>query len=237
MLAFHPILGIDEAGRGPWAGPVVAAAVLLPADSRLWPPLGDSKALKPAARAAAAAMLQQVAVVGVGVSSAADIDALGIKEANRRAMLAAVAALLDQLPVYSTIKLFMNNYSEQQTAREHSDAQQQALSVSPVTILIDGRDGFTRSGFFAGLPAGQQVRADATEPAVMAASIIAKEHRDELMCRLDAEYPHYGFAVHKGYGTAAHAAALAAHGPCLVHRRSYAPIARLLAGGPQALPL
>jgi len=186
------VAGLDEAGRGAWAGPVVAAAVILPPEpERVLDALAgvdDSKRLSPAAREDLYDRICDVAVTAVGVIPPDVIDAVGILNATYRAMHAAIAA----------------------------------LSPSPDALLID----------YLPRPLGdwpQQrfVRGERVSLSIAAASIIAKVHRDRLMVELDARYPGYGFARHKGYGTRAHRRALDALGPCPIHRYSWAPIRQL----------
>lgn len=183
------IAGVDEAGRGPWAGPVVAAAVVL--DRADFPAgLDDSKKLSAAARERLFAALQTSARIGVGMASVAEIDALNIHWATMLAMERAVDAL--------------------GCAVDH--------------VLVDGNR----------LPKWRHsattiVGGDALCAAISAASIIAKVTRDRLMAGLDAEYPGYGWARNKGYGTAVHARGLAELGVSDHHRRSFAPVRARLA--------
>lgn len=182
------IAGVDEAGRGPLAGPVVAAAVVLREGGIAG--LGDSKKLSAARREALFALITARCIVGVGQASVAEIDRLNILQATMLAMTRAVAA----------------------------------LGVEPDEVLVDGNR----------LPdwrwrARAIVAGDATEPAISAASIIAKVTRDRMMIEAHAAYPGYGFARHKGYGTAEHLAALAKHGPSPLHRANFAPVARFIA--------
>ena len=182
------ICGVDEAGRGPWAGPVCAAAVIL--DSANIPAgLNDSKKLTEAKREKLFPEIMRVADVGVGLVSAAEIDEINILQATYLAMNRAVAALKAK-PSLALI-----------------DGNRAPKLFCATQTIIDG-DGKSLS--------------------IAAASIIAKVTRDRLMIEMDAVYPAYGFARHKGYGTAAHAAALAKHGPCTEHRKSFAPIRVLL---------
>ena len=189
LASAHTIIcGIDEAGRGPWAGPVCAAAVVL--DQRNIPEgLNDSKKLTEAKRELLFPEIMRAADVGVGLVSAAEIDEINILQATYLAMSRAVAA----------------------------------LKSKPTLALIDGNRApklFCATQTIIG--------GDAKSLSIAAASIIAKVTRDRLMCELDKIYPTYGFARHKGYGTAAHAAALAKYGPCTEHRKSFAPIRVLL---------
>lgn len=183
---FSRFAGVDEAGRGSWAGPVVAAAVILsrrPVRART----GDSKLLTPRQRERAyEAILASSADIGIGIVSAPAIDRLNILNANRLAMRQAVAA----------------------------------LAQAPELVLIDGNDA---PGVDA--PSWMIVNGDRRSPSIGCASIIAKVTRDRLMRFYHRLYPAYGFHVHKGYGTAVHAERLRAHGPCLLHRESFAPVA------------
>lgn len=174
--------GVDEAGRGALAGPVIAAAVILP-DNAMIIGLDDSKRLSPARRDALYNEITDVATAfGVGRSEAAVIDAVNIRRANLLAMKEAV----------------------------------EALSPAPGHLLIDGIDPIDWQG-----PQTTVVGGDARSLSIAAASIIAKVTRDRIMIACDKELPEYGFARHKGYGTAAHLAALEAHGPSTVHRRTF----------------
>lgn len=188
---FTYIAGLDEAGRGAWAGPVVAAAAVLAPGTHLPPGTRDSKLLSPAQRAALYPLIGQAAVAwAVGQASHAEIDALGIVPATRLAMARAV----------------------------------QALDVAPDALLIDALA-------LPELAVHQRVllHADALCQSVAGASILAKVTRDRLMVELDARFPGYHFAQHKGYGTAAHCQALDALGASPIHRQTYRPVAdRLL---------
>ena len=183
----HLIAGIDEAGRGPLAGPVVAAAVILD-PGRPIPGLRDSKQLSPARREALAAEIRARSLAwSLGQADVGEIDALNILEATLLAMRRACAG----------------------------------LAPPPNAALVDGNRAPRL-----GCPAQCVVKGDRDVPVISAASILAKTARDALLVELDRVYPAYGFARHKGYGTASHLAALAAHGPCPAHRRSFAPVAQ-----------
>jgi ribonuclease HII len=181
------VAGIDEAGRGPLAGPVVAAAVVLAPDRRV-ASLADSKLLTPERREALFAVIHERALaVGVGVVDHETIDRVNILEATRRAMAGALAA----------------------------------LTVVPELVITD----------FVALPAlpcpqRNLVAGDRRCASVAAASIVAKVTRDRLMLEADRRFPEYGFARHKGYATVEHLAALDRHGPCPIHRRSFAGVWR-----------
>ena len=192
LAAASPALvaGVDEAGRGPLAGPVCAAAVILHPD-RVPDGLDDSKRLTEAVREKLEPQIQQSAQAWfVAWASPAEIDQLNILQATMLAMRRALWA----------------------------------LHITPTLALVDGN----RCPLDLPCVARPLVGGDALEPAISAASILAKVARDREMCRLDAEYPHYGFARHKGYGTREHLAALSRHGPCAIHRRSFAPVRALL---------
>ncbi|MBU1222940.1 MAG: ribonuclease HII [Gammaproteobacteria bacterium] len=183
------LCGVDEAGRGPLAGPVTAAAVMLD-PARPIDGLRDSKKLSAAARERLAdAIREHAAAWCVAEASVAEIDQLNILQATMLAMQRAVAG----------------------------------LQVPPDDVWVDGNrcpNWVWRSQAV--------VKGDDKVAAIAAASILAKTARDRFMCRLHDEYPAYGFARHMGYGTAAHLAALKAHGACPQHRRSFAPVKLLL---------
>lgn len=183
------IAGVDEAGRGPWAGPVSAAAVILD-PARPIPGLNDSKKLTARRREALEAEILEFALAhSVAFASVEEIDRLNIRQANHLAMQRAIAA----------------------------------LKPTPTLALIDGNDAPQLP-----MPARAIIGGDGLEPAISAASILAKCARDREMVRLCSLHPEYGFSAHKGYGTAAHAAALSVYGPCPAHRRSFAPVQRAL---------
>ena len=189
------IAGVDEVGRGPLAGPVVAAAVILPPRCRFaWlAEVRDSKMLLAPKREHLAEKIRACALaVGVGLVPPERIDALGIAPAGRLAMAEALSALTP-VPQYALIDAF---------------------TLPEIDIPHHGiTDG------------------DALSLSIAAASIVAKVHRDHIMMMYDALYPEYGFAHHKGYSTREHLEALARHGPCRIHRRSFAPVRESLVGG------
>lgn len=180
------VCGVDEAGRGPLAGPVAVAAVILD-PRRPIEGLGDSKKLSQARREALAPLIRERALAWhLEFVSAADIDRLNILRATLEGMARAVRALQPQA--------------------DHA--------------LVDGN----RLPLGLPCPAQALVKGDAREPAIMAASILAKVGRDQLMVAMESRYPGYGFAVHKGYPTPMHLEALRRLGPCAEHRRSFAPV-------------
>lgn len=186
------IAGVDEAGRGPLAGPVFAAAVILH-PKRAIAGLTDSKQLSATQRERLFSEIRARAMAwSVAKASVQEIDAMNILQAS---LLAMQRALL-------------------------------RLRMVPSLVLIDGNQCPVLSA-----PAKAIVRGDELEPAISAASIVAKVLRDRLMQRLDQYYPQYGFAKHKGYATPQHLSALQAHGPCRAHRRSFAPVVEAGRGG------
>lgn len=179
---FVPVCGVDEAGRGPLAGPVCAAAVVLPRGLVI-PGLDDSKKLTERRREALYDVITaQALAYGAAFASEREIDELNILQATYLAMNRAIAA----------------------------------MGTAPALALIDGN----RNGGIA-VPSRCVVGGDGKCASIAAASVLAKVTRDRYMLELDARYPGYGFAKHKGYGTAAHYAALREKGPSEVHRRTF----------------
>lgn len=189
------VIGVDEAGRGPLAGPVVAAAVVLGVEIPIG--LDDSKRLSPARRARLETAIRASCGWAVAVVEPDEIDRLNIFIATMEAMTRAVARITAAIPA---------------PVRE---------------VLIDGNmtPAGRRAGW--GWPARAIVGGDGIEPAISAASIIAKEWRDRLMVEAARAHPQYGWERNKGYGTAEHMEALRRHGPTPLHRRSFAPVAQL----------
>jgi ribonuclease HII len=184
------VAGVDEAGRGPLAGPVVAAAVMLD-ETRPIHGLADSKKLSAARRDSLYDEIRAHALCcSVAMASVEEIDRLNILQATLLAMRRAV----------------------------------EGLRLKPQLVLVDGNR-------LPVLPVRAEaiVQGDARVPAISAASILAKVTRDRWLDELHVEFPCYGFDQHKGYGTAQHLAALKQHGPCVAHRRSFAPVADAIA--------
>ncbi len=178
------VCGIDEAGRGPLAGPVAAAAVILP-EGLLIPYVNDSKKLSEKRREELYDVIMEKAVsVGVGLSGPARIDEINILQATYEAMREAVSK----------------------------------LSVTPAVTL---NDAVTIPGLQGNIRQVPIIKGDAKSLSIAAASIIAKVTRDRLMREYDRLYPQYGFAGHKGYGSAEHIRAIREHGPCPIHRRTF----------------
>lgn len=198
---FVHLVGVDEAGRGAWAGPVVAGAVMLPCVTRRhrwWledalralKRVRDSKLLSPTQRAALYEPIRAAALAtAIGYATNDEIDELGIVAATRLAMQRALAA----------------------------------LAISPEALLVDALQ------LDVSVPQRAVIHGDQLSLSIACASILAKVTRDRMMCELDAQVPGYDFAHHKGYGTAAHRAALLKLGASRVHRLSFAPVGTLVA--------
>lgn len=233
-----PHIGIDEAGRGCLAGPVVAAAVLFTPGfdfARVLPGLDDSKKLSEARRGTLAAAIRELSVAwGIGLSWQDEIDRINIRNATFRAMTRAVLGLFSSL---------------------ERDAEGGEGPGGAPLLMVDGNAVIPAAQWQAccgGLPPGAEiwerflppslllqraahgpeavrdmpeqkavVDGDALVPSISAASVLAKTGRDELLVRLDEEYPGYGLARHKGYGTREHLGVIAAKGPCDLHRRTF----------------
>lgn len=190
QAGLHHLAGLDEAGRGAWAGPVYAAAVVLPPIGAellaKLPGVRDSKLMTPKQRSVWADRIRNTAAAwGVGWAGNDEIDALGILPATRLAMQRAV----------------------------------EQLGLAPEQLLIDA----VRLPALK-IPQTALVRGDQRSLSIAAASVLAKTSRDAFMVQMDAQFPGYGFAAHKGYGTARHQRALDELGPCPQHRFSFAPL-------------
>jgi len=185
------VAGVDEAGRGPLAGPVVAAACILPEDFFL-PHLNDSKLLTPTLRKQLFAKMTKRCdiVYAIGIVDAEKIDEINILQATMLAMTQAI----------------------------------NSLSVKPDYILFDGKQLPNIDIAHEGI-----VKGDSKSVSIAAASIIAKQTRDDLMLQYHKKYPQYGFDQHKGYGTKKHKDAIFLHGPASIHRKSFEPIKSYLA--------
>ena len=183
------IAGVDEAGRGPWAGPVVAAAVIIPAEYAFKEKVTDSKKLSPLKRQKAFKEITENCDYAIAVVSEKDIDKENILKASLNAMAIALSRL-QRRPQWVLV-----------------DGPYKPKIENNCTAIIGG---------------------DAKSISIACASIIAKVTRDDLMLEYDKQYPEYGFAGHKGYGTKAHRQAIMKFGPCLIHRRSFQPIKGLL---------
>ncbi|MDG1665003.1 MAG: ribonuclease HII [Hyphomicrobiales bacterium] len=182
------VAGIDEAGRGPWAGPVVSAAVILN-EKNIPDGLNDSKKLSERKRLSLYSSIYNFHFVGVGISSIEEIDSMNVLQATFLSMKRAV----------------------------------EDLNPQPEYILVDGN-------LDPGLNFKTKciIKGDSISISIAAASVIAKVTRDNLMLKLDKEFPNYNWKKNKGYGTAEHRNALELHGPCKYHRKSFSPINKML---------
>jgi ribonuclease HII len=186
---YFTIAGVDEAGRGPLAGPVVSAAVVLP-DKFSVGEINDSKQLTPIKRERAFLRIYEGAqAIGIGIVDAHEIDRINILQASRLSMAFAVAN----------------------------------LTPRPDYLLIDGKFDIPFD-----LPQQPLIKGDSRSLSIAAASIVAKVSRDRLMQRYHIDYPQFGFDRHKGYPTKGHKAAIAANGPCLIHRRTFKSVSEHL---------
>ena len=189
------VVGIDEVGRGAWAGPVTVAAVVLDPDAL---PAGarDSKRLSPTRREVVAEEVHRTALVGLGHAGNDEVDAVGLATALREAVRRAFVAVM-------------------------------ALPTAPddPLVLVDGPHDLLR---LADVEVATLVRGDAASVSIAAASVVAKVDRDRWMAGADPAHPAYGFARNRGYASPEHVEALERLGPCALHRRSWAPVARLL---------
>lgn len=210
------VVGIDEAGRGPWAGPVVAGAILLIHPEKISPTIirswRDSKRLSRPQREAIFSQLckldaEKVLAMGIGQASVAEITQFNILQATFLAMKRALFNLMTT--------------SGQTPQGMWVDGNRLPIFTNEELIRLPDCFVSQSRAIIAG---------DAHEPIISAASIVAKVTRDRIMAEWDQNYPQYGFARHQGYGTKAHQAALRRLGICPAHRPSFAPIARLIRG-------
>lgn len=177
-----PVAGVDEAGRGPLAGPVVAAAVVLDPENPI-AGLADSKKLSPRQREALLPeILEKARAVAIAAAGPREIERINILQASLRAMAAAA----------------------------------EGLGHAPAHVLVDGNRKIPTA-----IPQTPLVKGDSRCACIAAASVVAKVYRDRVMARMDGRFPGYGFGRHKGYPTRDHLAALARHGPCRIHRRTF----------------
>lgn len=198
------IIGIDEAGRGCWAGPVVAGAAYFRPDVDMQSigKLNDSKNLNTKQRKELIEPIKKACFWGVGEASAEEIDQVNILQATFLAMKRALDAL------------FLQAQLEDFHFLKAGDIQVDGSMIPPIAPL--------------GWSIQAVVKGDGKVAPIAAASILAKEHRDDLLIELEGVYPGYGFAKHKSYGTPEHMAALEKLGPCSIHRKTFKPIAKLL---------
>ncbi|MBF0270576.1 MAG: ribonuclease HII [Magnetococcales bacterium] len=208
---FSTICGVDEVGRGPLCGPVVAAAVILPPGDSLPASLiglDDSKRLSPSQRASLASSIQRDALAtGIALADPDEIDRINIRQATLLAMSRAITAL-------------------RATRQASSPSAPRTEWIRPDFILIDGRDLPDALP----CPAKAVIKGDQLSASIAAASILAKTHRDALMAQWAIRHPGYGWERNAGYPTAEHLRAMETLGVTPIHRKSYAPVARLIHG-------
>ncbi len=190
---YSKIAGIDEAGRGPLAGPVVSAAVILPHDFDAEGVIDSKKLTARRRKALYHHIYAHATAVGIGIVDAVEIDRINILQATKLAMAMAIAN----------------------------------LAPRPDVLIIDGNFEISYD-----LPQKPIVKGDSRSVSIAAASIVAKESRDHLMRRYHEDYPVFGFDRHKGYPTKRHKAAIAANGPCLIHRRTFSGVSEHIDGIP-----
>jgi len=210
---YHNLMGCDEAGRGPWAGPIVVGVVCLPHDrpdlTQVLEGVRDSKKMTKRMRTRLVDRIKETAVTwGVGIASNAEIDEYKINPATKLAMIRALE-MAELEPDF----LMMDAFPWEKTAL----AQPTHINLDFPYRSIKGGDNLSLT--------------------IAAASVIAKVTRDEYMIEIDEKYPDYGFRDHKGYGTAKHQAALKLHGPCEIHRMYYAPVRQMMIQRTQQYPL
>ena len=216
------VMGIDEAGRGPLAGPVFTAAVSVPLDaaadllSGSWSAINDSKKLSEKRRDELAEVIKATpsCTWAVASASALEIDQLNILRATHLAMRRAALALAEAIA---------GPNHEPQTTNHESRTTNHKPRTTPFAILVDGLAVPTLP-----FPSQNVVKGDAKSLFIAAASILSKTSRDAYCIEMEAKYPGYGFAVHKGYPTAAHFEALNRLGPCPEHRQSFGPVAEAI---------
>jgi ribonuclease HII len=206
---YQIIAGIDEAGRGPLAGPVVSAAVVLPRNF-CCPGVTDSKKLSEKKREALFPLITEGALaVGIGMADHQEIDRINILQASLLSMKRAVQNL-------STTPTSLDTDYPSQTALSQNSKNQLHQLLIPDFLLIDGKFTIEMD-----LPQQAIVKGDSLSISIAAASIIAKVTRDRLMAKLHQTYPQYNFIRHKGYPTKAHKEAIIKHGPCPIHRKTF----------------
>ncbi len=218
---YQSVAGLDEVGRGPWAGPVVAAAVIFPRGIRD-PEIKDSKLLTARKREELATRIKESAVAwGLGIVGPEEIDRINILNASLLAMSIAfkqLRPLPDYLLIDGNHKIPVE-FLKAEGNRQKAGGEKEKL-ISDASCLTPA------------LPFQRAIKkGDRLSISIAAASIVAKVARDQMMMEFDRLYPEYGFARHKGYGCAAHLAALSHYGPAPIHRRSFRPVRDLLTRG------
>lgn len=227
-FGFNCIAGLDEVGRGPWAGPVAAAAVILPRDVS-HPDIRDSKLLTSKKREEMAAWIKERAVAwGLGIVGPEEIDRINILEASLLAMACAFkqlhptpdCLLIDGLHKIPLEFLKAEDRRQKVTDNRYDMEEGDGAFIPQASCLVPG------------FPVQRAIKkGDRLCVSIGAASIVAKVARDEIMENYDTLYPEYGFRQNKGYGSSMHLAALNRHGPSPIHRRSFKPVRECLRGG------
>ncbi len=217
------IIGVDEAGRGPLAGPVVAAAVTLPKQA-IKGRIDDSKKLTALQRDSAFLEITGKCIFGVGVINEQIIDRENIRQATRFAMENAVLSLLKKI-----------NFRGPKPAASLNEMLERPSSIRAINGAVSGRESIKTHkfnihilvdgdiGLQVGVPFTNIIKGDSRSKSIACASIVAKVTRDRIMHLYDRIYPQYGFCRHKGYPTADHKAAIRKFGPSLIHRMSFEP--------------
>lgn len=212
---YGAVIGVDEAGRGPLCGPVVACAVTIRntkydiQDTKMWELVRDSKKLSEKQREKVFDFIHENFYVGVGLCDHETIDRINILEASFLAIKKAVAELTRNV---------------ERITRNEKKSLRSTLQAPRFMILVDGNKIIPNFS----MEQKAVVGGDKIVKSISAASIIAKVTRDRLMLDMHKKYPQYGFDKHKGYGTKAHMEALQKHGPCEIHRQSFAPVKKSL---------
>ena len=234
---YDAVIGVDEAGRGPLCGPVVACAVVLRNfqfsifnfqsnsnekifNDPMWELVRDSKKLSEKQREKVFDFIHENFHVGVGLCNHETVDRINILEASFLAMKKAVVSLKREM---TNDKLPMTNKFQNQNDKEFKNTKYQIQDTRYI-ILVDGNKVIPNFS----MEQKAVVGGDKIVKSISAASIIAKVTRDRIMMEMHAKYPQYGFDRHKGYGTKMHMDALSKYGPCEIHRQSFAPVTRLL---------
>ncbi|MFH1442284.1 MAG: ribonuclease HII [Candidatus Omnitrophota bacterium] len=229
---YHFVAGIDEAGRGPLAGPVVAAAVVL-LSTRFNNRIDDSKKLTPRERESAYPEIIKNSLFGMGIVNEKIIDNINILQATRAAMGKAIGSLLNKSKILSSERVFLQHRkiynifpepppdfalagSKRLGLRKSPEIGNKKLSPKAIFLLVDGNMKLPVS-----LPYKDIIRGDSKSMSIACASILAKVIRDRIMSVYDRFYPQYGFICHKGYPTLAHRKQLEKIGPCPIHRLSF----------------
>ena len=242
---YNFVVGVDEAGRGPLAGPVVAAAAVLksfpkvqpsekvePSFDVSWDLVRDSKKLSEKQRESSFDFIQENFYVGVGICDHKTVDRINILEATFLAMKKAVANLVRNIE-HETWNIKQKNTCHSRLGRESShkskfislDSRFRGNDKS-IIILVDGNKKIPNLS----MEQKAVIRGDRIVKSISAASIIAKVTRDRIMLDMHKKYPQYQFDKHKGYGTKLHFATLQKNGPCEIHRKSFAPVRKLVKG-------